>query len=247
MRRFTRCALPAPTQAALDRRQQMADQQLAKGVTLDVQSTWNGARKTKPLTTALRTLKEMAGERERCMYCGDSHGTDIEHFWPKTPYPERMFRWPNMLLCCTECGRFKGNLFPLDTNGLPLLVDPSADDPWQYLDFNPDTCNFVARFDLAANAPSLRGAKTVELLQLDRREALEAGYRKTHRRILAAVETAVQQDKVDPEALCEGLREADDHGLLGWYLTGTGQNTTPFAELRDKHPQAWAACVDVLT
>jgi hypothetical protein len=27
------------------------------------------------------------------MYCLDSHATDIEHFWPKTPYPQRMFVW----------------------------------------------------------------------------------------------------------------------------------------------------------
>lgn len=246
MRRVIRRALPAPTLGALDRRQQTADQKRANG-TLDVQSTWNGARKTKPLTTALKILKEMAGERERCMYCGDSHGTDIEHFWPKTPYPERMFRWPNMLLCCTECGRFKGNLFPLDVNGLPLLVDPSAVNPWDFLDFNPDTYNFVARFDLATNAPSSHGAKTVELLQLDRREALEAGYRKTHNRILTAVERALQRDTIDADTLCEQLSEADDHGLLGWYLSGTGQNLSPFPELRAEHPEVWATCVAALT
>jgi len=85
------------------------------------------------------------------------------------------------------------------SNGLPLLVDPTAVNPWDFLDFNPDTYNFVARFDLATNAPSLHGAKTVELLQLDRREALEAGYRKTHNRILTAVERALQQDTIDPD------------------------------------------------
>jgi len=246
MRRVARRALPAPTQLALDRRQQTADQKRASG-TLTVQSEWDGARKTKALKTVLKTLKEMAGERERCMYCGDSHGTDIEHFWPKTPYPERMFGWPNMLLCCTECGRFKGNLFPLDAGGLPLLVDPSAHSPWDFLDFNPDTCTFVARFDLATGAPSLRGAKTVELLQLDRREALEAGYRKTHRRVLALVERTLGQSTVDADGLCQELCEADDHGLLGWYLSGTGQHLSPFRELRAKHPQAWAACVAALT
>jgi uncharacterized protein (TIGR02646 family) len=246
MRCVTRRVLPAPTQLALDRRQQTANQKRASG-TLTVQSEWDGARKTKVLKTVLRALKDMAGERERCMYCGDSHGTDIEHFWPKTPYPERMFRWPNLLLCCTECGRFKGNLFPLDTGGLPLLVDPSADNPWDFLDFNPDTCTFVARFDLAAGAPSSRGAKTVDLLQLDRREALEAGYRKTHRRILALVERTLGQSTVDPDGLCQELSEADDHGLLGWYLSGTGQHLSPFRELRAKHPQAWAACVATLS
>lgn len=247
MRRVTRSALPAPTQAALDGRHQTVIQKRASGATLDVQGIWNAARKTKPLATALKTLKAMAGERERCMYCGDSHGTDIEHFWPKTPHPERMFRWPNMLLCCTECGRFKGNAFPLDTQGAALLIDPTADNPWDFLDFNPDTHNFVARFDLATSAPSLRGAKTVELLQLDRREALEAGYRKTHRRIRAEVEAVLQQDAVDADALCERLRDADDHGLLGWYLIGTGQQTSPFRDLRTKHPHVWVACVDALT
>jgi hypothetical protein len=180
------------------------------------------------------------------MYCGDSHGTDIEHFWPKAPYPERMFRWLNMLLCCTECGRFKGNLFPLDTGGMPLLVDPSAVNPWDFLDFNPDTCTFVARFDLATNAPSLQGAKTVEVLQLDRREALEAGYRKTHKRILAVAEHALGQAAIDADELCEALRDADDHGLLGWYLSGTGQSLSPFRELRTNHPPVWAACVEAL-
>lgn len=246
MRRVTRSRLPASTQLALDRRQQRADQKWVSG-TLKIEREWKGARKTKPLMTVLKTLKAMAGERERCMYCGDSHGTDIEHFWPKTPYPGRMFGWPNMLLCCTECGRFKGNLFPLDANGLPLLVDPTAVNPWDFLDFNPDTYNFVARFDLATNAPSLHGVKTVELLQLDRREALEAGYRKTHKRILIVVELALQEDTIDADALCEQLDEVDDHGLLGWYRYGTGQNLSPFCELRAKHPEVWAACVAVLT
>lgn len=246
MRRVTRSVLPVATQKALDRHQERVNQRRAYG-TLNVEKQWKGARKTKPLQTVLKTLKQMAGLRERCMYCGDSHGTDIEHFWPKTPYPERMFRWPNLLLCCTECGRFKGNVFPLDADEQPLLVDPSEVNPWDFIDFNPDTCTFVARYDLATEAPSARGAKTVALLQLDRREALEAGYRKTHRCILALFERALQHSDVDADALCRDLSEADDHGLLGWYLTGTGQHLSPFREIRAKHPKAWDVCVAALT
>lgn len=51
MRRVTRRALPPPTQGALDRRQQKADQKRAAAGTLNVQSTWNSARKTRPLAT----------------------------------------------------------------------------------------------------------------------------------------------------------------------------------------------------
>lgn len=246
MRRVTRIPLAASTQQALDRRQQQADGMRATG-TLNVTRAWKNARETKPLKAVLAKLKTMAGARERCMYCGDSHGTDIEHFWPKTPYPERMFRWPNLLLCCTECGRIKGDRFPLDDKGWPRLIDPSAVNPWEHLDFNPDTANFVARFDLGTNAPSVWGRATVELLQLDRREALEAGYRRTHRRILAVVTQALECAAIDPGQLRDELDLADDHGLIGWYLVGTGREVEPLPALRARHPSAWAACVAALT
>jgi hypothetical protein len=87
----------------------------------------------------------------------------------------------------------------------------------------------------------------VDLLQLDRREALEAGYRKTHKRILDLAERAAHQDTVDIDGLLTQLSEADDHGLLGWYFSGTGQNLKPFPELRAKHPAAWASCVAAFT
>jgi uncharacterized protein (TIGR02646 family) len=245
MRKIQRLDLPMPTQQALERKQIDADAKQVVG-TLNIEATWMSARKTKPIKTALGVLQKMAGERQRCMYCGDSHGTDIEHFWPKQRHPERMFRWLNMLLCCTECGRFKGEDFPLE-NGLPLLVDPTADDPWQFLDFDPATGNIVARFDLAANDWTAKGTKTVETLQLNCREALAASYQHTHRRLKSLVETALQQPVLDGNALANALRGADDHYLLGWYFTGTGQRVEPFASLRQNHPAVWQTCIQSLT
>lgn len=191
MRRITRIALPAQTQKALDQRQANADAKRAAG-TLVVEREWNSARRTKSLKTVAITLAAMAGSRERCMYCCDSHGTDIEHFRPKADYPAWMFRWPNLLLCCTECGRFKGNQFPVQ-NGVPGLVDPTAEDPWEFLDFDPETGVVVARYDAAADIENPIGAETVRVLQLDRREALNDGYRRTWPRLVAAVESALLQ------------------------------------------------------
>lgn len=241
MRRIERLNLPSSTQAALDRRQSESDVKQTSG-TLDVEKIWKAARKTKPLKTALSVLESMAGHRQRCMYCGDSHGTDMEHFWPKRRYPERMFRWPNLLLCCTECGRFKGEQFPMD-RGLPLLVDPTADDPWQYLDFDPATGNIVARFDVASNDWTPKGTKTVEVLHLDRREALAESFQKTYRRLKSLVDAALLQMLPDAALLGKDLHEADDHGLLGWCFRGTGQNESPFRDLRLKHLAIWNACV----
>ncbi len=240
MRRISRKPLPAATSAALGRRQQDADAKRAAG-NLDVEREWKSGRQTKPLKTAIGMLRTMAGRRERCMYCCDSHGTDVEHFWPKADHPDRMFQWPNFLLCCTECGRFKGNRFPTE-NGEPKLVDPTAEDPWQFLDFDPATGVIVARYDLAIGAESIKGAETVKLLQLDRREAMNDGYLKTWRRLAATLQAALNQEAPDVGTLVASLIKADDHGLLGWCFDGTGHHVPPFSTLHARHPNVWAAC-----
>ena len=127
-----------------------------------------------------------------------------------------------------------------------MLLDPTADDPWLYLDFDPDTGNIAARFDINTNDWSPRGLKTVEVLQLDRREALNAGYQKTWRRLQGRLEAAVQEVTPDPAVLANALRETDDHGLLGWCISGTGRDVAPFGKFRQKHPKVWHACVQAL-
>lgn len=241
MRRVSRPTLDAHLQKNLRRRQKKADDKNAAGM-LDVNREWKGARKTKTILGVLALLRVMMGERQRCMYCLDSHGTDIEHFWPKATYPQKMFQWPNMLLCCTECGRFKGPHFPLD-GSQPLMIDPSSEEPWLHLDYDPDTGNIVARFDASTGAPSEKGLATVKLLQLDRREALAAGHQRTYRRLSTIVDEAARQQAPDGQALHSSLQEADEHGLLGWCFHGTGQYQPPFRTLRENHGAVWAACI----
>ncbi len=244
MRRFVRAALDAAVQQNLDQRQASANQKHAAG-NLVVNEEWKGARQTAPLRSVLGTLQGMTGDRQRCMYCLDSHGSDIEHFWPKSLFSERMFLWPNLLLCCTECGRIKGNRFPLAA-GQPMLIDPTAEEPWHHLDFDPTTGNVVARFDANANDWSAKGLRTVEVLQLDRREALAAGYAKTFRRLSALVERFLQEGLNNAAVFVASLRNSDDHGLLGWCILGTGENLPPFSDLRVRHPDVWATCVQAV-
>ncbi len=85
-------------------------------------------------------LARMASGLERCMYCEDSEGTDIEHFWPKAAYPERAFDWLNYLIACAHCNsNSKRDQFPLDATGDPLLVNPTEEDPLDHLAFSPST------------------------------------------------------------------------------------------------------------
>jgi len=245
MRRVTRLPLDPPVQSDLDNRQRAVDQN-RNDAAFSAYNEWKKARQAPTLRAVLGTLRQMMGERQRCMYCLDSHATDIEHFWPKTPYPQRMFVWLNLVLCCAECGRFKGDRFPL-ADGAPLLVDPTADDPWDYLDFDPTTGNVVARFDTIANEWTAKGQATAGLLQLDRREAMATGYRRTYRRLVDIAARAMEQAAPNSEALCTALLEADDHGLLAWCFHRSGQNESPFRELRERHPGVWASCAAACT
>lgn len=211
----------------------------------DPTSYWSARRRSCALNHVAKVLGRMAGEHQRCMYCVDSHGTDIEHFWPKSRYPDRMFRWSNLLLCCTECGRFKGKCFPLDEQGNPLLIDPSADDPWEHLDFEPRTGNLTARFVAAANSPSRRGLETVRVLQLDQREALSEGLKKTYRRLADRASESIAAGRPGARELIDQLRALDDHGLLAWCFSTRGAKERPFAHLRQDQ-QYWDACVALL-
>jgi uncharacterized protein (TIGR02646 family) len=233
MRRVHRPALPGRVQTYLD------DKAQATAGAPNIENNWKAARQTQALTTVIRTLQSMMGSRERCMYCVDSHGSDIEHFWPKATYPDRAFLWPNMLLCCTECGRLKGIRFPLSGAGEPMLIDPSIENPWEYLDFDPDTGNLTARYDLEHAAPSPKGENTVQVLQLDRREGMAEGYRRTYRRLVTRVRDALAENAINPRQLAQDLQQADDHGLLGWCFGPVGCRLSPFKELRQKAPDIW--------
>ncbi|MBK7758736.1 MAG: hypothetical protein IPI35_20530 [Deltaproteobacteria bacterium] len=90
-------------------------------------------------------LEAMASGHARCMYCEDSLGTDIDHFWPKADFPDRAFTWENYLLACSYCNsNLKRNQFPRDAAGQPELLDPTVDEPAEHLFFLPGNGRFLA-------------------------------------------------------------------------------------------------------
>jgi uncharacterized protein (TIGR02646 family) len=95
-------------------------------------TAWRSARSERE---RLRThLVDMAPGIQRCMYCGDSLGTDIDHFQPIAKNAARTFDWLNHLLACSHCNsNEKRDQFPLGPDGNALLIDPTRDDPDQHL------------------------------------------------------------------------------------------------------------------
>lgn len=240
MRRVQRVALDKVAQSYLVRRQAKTNTLLSNS-RLNVEGEWKSARQTKTMGKVLATLQSMMGARQRCMYCLDSHGCDIEHFRPKSSYPKWMFKWNNLLLCCTECGRIKGSKFPL-SGQRPMLIDPAQEEPWDYLDFDPITGNMTARFDLQANDFFAKGLHTVTTLQLDQREALAAGYAQTYRKLCAVINGFLNTPEQTAGNLIAALLQEDEHGLLGWCFKGSGQREAQFAQLKNQHPAVWRAC-----
>lgn len=112
----------------------------------------------KPLSYALR---HMAPGLERCMYCGDNQGTDIDHFEPLARNPLRTFDWLNHLLACALCNSHKKrDMFPVDADGKPLLIDPTVEDPFDHLSLTLSFGEYVSLTD--------KGQATIEVCDLNR-------------------------------------------------------------------------------
>jgi uncharacterized protein (TIGR02646 family) len=188
----------------------------------------------------------MSGKRRRCMFCGDSRGTDIEHFWPKIRYRERVFRWDNLLWICAGCNRQEGHQFPLDRQRRPLLIDPTVEDPWDFLYFDGHTGNVTAKYEPSTGRPYTKGVRTVDptILPLNL-EAVTEGRQLARRNLVRAVRrflsdmvTNAEPDVLEAELL-GALRDNDDYGLALWYFRRDGSTEEPFQTMRASYCEVW--------
>ncbi|WP_431680210.1 HNH endonuclease [Kitasatospora sp. KL5] len=132
-------------------------------------AAWRTARQPKAQLRLM--LRRMAPGLERCMYCGDNLGTDIDHFEPIARDPLRTFDWQNHLLACAHCNsNQKRDRFPCDpATGEHLLVDPSREDPADHL---------VLYLESGAYDPlTAKGEATIDVFGLNSRAELVRGRR----------------------------------------------------------------------
>lgn len=142
MKRLHRLDLSPHAQRVLANRTQAVEE--APDPKAKAAQLWDrNGRARKTFGEVRETLERMASGIERCMYCEDSRGTHIEHFWPKDRFPQKAFVWENYLLACSGCNsNYKRNRFPLDDESRPLLIDPTVDEPRDHLLFSPTTGRF---------------------------------------------------------------------------------------------------------
>ncbi|MFZ5915860.1 MAG: HNH endonuclease [Chloroflexota bacterium] len=97
----------------------------------------------------------------KCAFCearmAQVSSPHIEHYRPKSRFPDLMFAWENWMLSCGRCNDTKWARFP-DCDGQPCLVNPTTEDPDLHLDFLNDR----------VLAKTQRGERTIKLVGLDR-------------------------------------------------------------------------------
>lgn len=140
---ITRVALPPTVARSLKTRTTNLRKVPTQLQTKMARSRWHSASSLR--AELLQTLGIMAHGRQCCNYCSDSLGTDVDHYCPIVEDPLSTFEWRNHLLACSRCNSHaKRGLFPRDVFGNPLIIDPTAEDPWDHLRLTPTTGEYAA-------------------------------------------------------------------------------------------------------
>lgn len=162
-------------------------------------SSWD--KKNQNIFERIReALDSICPGARRCHYCEDSAADEVEHVWPKNFYPERTFVWQNYLFACGPCnGSNKrdqfavfdaaGNQFDIVRGrntpvtpplaGNPLFIDPTQEDPTQYISLDLETGIFVPIHP--KNSQDFKRAEyTIKILGLNTRDYLTRARRSAY-------------------------------------------------------------------
>jgi len=159
-----------------------------------------------------------AATHTKCAFCERVNARSVDHYYPKSRYPKRMFRWVNLLVCCSDCNTAKGNQFPR-INRRPALIDPTREDPAEFFEWDLATGSMFAVSDPIRARRALR---TCDQLRLN-----EQPLQDRRRRQVVTVRNALALVVLEP-VLRPRTREAlelilspgnEDLGIVRFWLT----------------------------
>ena len=103
-----------------------------------------------------------ASSHHKCAFCecipGESSHIEVEHFEPKSLYPDLAFEWDNLLPSCRKCNEAKSDI---DTRTNPI-INPAIEDPEQLL-----TYSFLRIKPLAGSGQELKAQRTINVCNLN--------------------------------------------------------------------------------
>jgi uncharacterized protein (TIGR02646 family) len=119
-------------------------------------------------STAKRVLKEPldAMAHGKCVYCESALNVtaalQIDHYVPKSVYPDDVLTWDNLLPACSKCNGAKGEE---DHGG--TLLKPDIEDPELFFWIHPDTGALQPHPSLDADSVR-RASETIRICDLQR-------------------------------------------------------------------------------
>lgn len=144
---------------------------------------------------------------------------EVEHFYPKSLYPEKVLEWGNLLPVCKVCNGKKGNI---DPNKVPL-INPLTEEPLQHLTFQNYLCksldamgeNSILYFDLnnlQFSRPRFTQIKRNETELSMLAEEVEEGLTDTaQKRFISRLKTVMQSgQESEPYSVCTSLAISSD-------------------------------------
>lgn len=145
--------------------------------------------------TIKRVLCEMT--HNKCAYSEAPLGEngnpwDVEHFYLKDLYPEKVVEWGNLLPSCKICNSRKGKL---DVGKTPI-VNPLRDDPKDYL--------YVKVFRYRACDEGGVGQRTIDVLKLNDRHQFGKPRFMAAQYIVEELERVLRQADVTADHLLRG-------------------------------------------
>lgn len=110
----------------------------------------------------------------KCGYCECIEAETIDHYWPQSPYTDKVWDWDNYIWSCDACQRRKSNHSP-ESPQQHRIVNPREDEPLHYLRLDPTTGKILAI--PTGDALQQRGNYTISMLELDQRPDLDEARR----------------------------------------------------------------------
>lgn len=154
------------------------------------ETIYKNSRKTKWfLDSVVSTLGELSGTGQRCMFCGGSESSQVDHFLPKAKFPYFAMCWENFIWICGVCNQHKGDKFPCDYDLGNLLINPLDEDIWKY--FTLDRLGFMMpKWNIKLDDIDKRAKETEGAVKLNRQIVQETRqFRITH--LISEVEDAI--------------------------------------------------------
>lgn len=155
---------------------------------------WKEKRRLVGFREVHEVLVVMNGGLFHCMYCECDRGAvrkkgqlraTVEHWYPKRRDPLKTFDWDNLFLACGICNTFlKGDDFPEDAAGQPMLLNPVVDDPLAELVFSPSTGAYVAQ-------AGSKGEETLSFFELDQLDKQRRGVLEAYKAFILQYDQAV--------------------------------------------------------